>query len=207
MVQSNLLFHISQYVQASNKDVLPIVNLSNVIYLFDCGCGHSYIGRTTQRLGEGVKQHVPAGLTHSTTPKESMVTTRKKPGRPRKNNVDRDGDSMHAHVHVSAPISSRTRSKASVAPPSTDERALSVGSGVSAKLTLTSAKTDTAITRHLKNSLSCLEVVSKDVISHFSILARGRHLRHLCTLEAVFIARRKPELCAQKEYVHTLWLS
>ena len=92
----------------SNKDVLPIANLSNVIYLFDCGCGHSYIGRTTQRLGERVKQHVPAGLTHSTTPKESMVTTRKKPGRPRKNNVDRDGDSMHAHVHVSAPISSRT---------------------------------------------------------------------------------------------------
>ena len=36
--------------------------LSNAIYLFNCECGHGYVGRTSQRLEECIRQHVPVGL-------------------------------------------------------------------------------------------------------------------------------------------------
>ena len=50
-----------------NKDVLPAVELSNVIYLFNCACGHGYVGRTSQRLEERIRQHVPVSLVAKAT--------------------------------------------------------------------------------------------------------------------------------------------
>ena len=44
------------------KDRPPTESLSNVVYLFNCACGHSYVGRTMQRLEERIKQHVPMSL-------------------------------------------------------------------------------------------------------------------------------------------------
>ena len=44
------------------KDVLPVVSQSSVIYMFLCGCGHDYIGRTETQLGCRIKQHVPKWL-------------------------------------------------------------------------------------------------------------------------------------------------
>ena len=44
------------------KDRLPTESWSNVVYLFNCACGHSYVGRTMQRLEERIKQHVPKSL-------------------------------------------------------------------------------------------------------------------------------------------------
>ena len=49
-------------LNTSNKDVLPADHKSNVIYFFNCVCGHGYVGRTTQRLSERVGQHIPAAL-------------------------------------------------------------------------------------------------------------------------------------------------
>ena len=43
----------------SNKGVLPLIATSNVIYKFMCCCDNSYVGRTTQRLGSRIRQHVP----------------------------------------------------------------------------------------------------------------------------------------------------
>ena len=42
--------------------------------------------------------------------------------------------------------------------------------------------------------------------NQFSILAKGRKLFHLSTLEATLIKMLKPELCRQKEFVYTLKL-
>ena len=42
--------------------------------------------------------------------------------------------------------------------------------------------------------------------NQFSILAKGRTLCHLSTLEATLIKMLKPELCRQKEFVYTLKL-
>ena len=41
------------------KDVLPLTALSNLVYSFTCVCERRHIGKTTQRLSERIKQHVP----------------------------------------------------------------------------------------------------------------------------------------------------
>ena len=43
----------------ATKDVLPIQQKSNIIYQFNCGCGSSYIGRTSQSLAKRIQQHAP----------------------------------------------------------------------------------------------------------------------------------------------------
>jgi len=49
----------------TNKDVLPMHNLSNLVYSFTCVCERMYIGKTTQRLSERIKQHIPVALTNA----------------------------------------------------------------------------------------------------------------------------------------------
>ena len=52
-------------IHPCRKDVLPTEDLSNVIYLFTRGCGHRYVGRTSRRLGDRVKQRLPRKLINS----------------------------------------------------------------------------------------------------------------------------------------------
>ena len=61
----------------TNKDVLPMTYLSNVIYLFTCECDHRYIGRTTQRLGGRIEQHIPNKLVRTVTGTTKPVRTRR----------------------------------------------------------------------------------------------------------------------------------
>ena len=51
--------------QGSLKDQIPTHEKSNVIYLFTCRCGDRYVGKTTQRLENWIKQHLPARSTTS----------------------------------------------------------------------------------------------------------------------------------------------
>ena len=76
----------------------------------------------------------------------------------------------------------------------------------SATCALQPAKADTAITRHLKESLTCPSGVGKKVPSHFSVLAKGKSFLQLQYLEALFITFYRPSLCVQKEHVVTLAL-
>ena len=48
---------------------------SNVIYQFTCHCKGTYVGRTSQQLGERITQHIPAKLL-STPPPTSWQWTR-----------------------------------------------------------------------------------------------------------------------------------
>ena len=69
------------------------------------------------------------------------------------------------------------------------------------------AKSDSGITRHLKTSSKCRDVVCRSSItSRFKVIARARNARHLGFLEALFIGWYTPELCAQKKFVRTLGL-
>ena len=168
----------------NRKDVLSANNLSNVVYLFGCVCGHSYVGRTTQRLGERIRQHIPAEMTnHVATHAVSPV--RKKRGRPRK----------------SSPTTLRRSQRLAQ-----KEQVLSAVKPDLPAVQMAICKSDSAITRHLKSSTSCLNAVCGDVNGCFKILAGGRNLYHLSILEALFIARLKPGLCAQKEHVKNLQL-
>ena len=44
---------------ATNQNVLPALQKSNVIYQFSCHCDSRYVGRTSQKLQDRIKQHVP----------------------------------------------------------------------------------------------------------------------------------------------------
>ena len=60
-----------------------------------------------------------------------------------------------------------------------------------------------AIGQHLLNNEKCASHYDDN---QFSILAKGRTLFHLSTLEATFIKILQSELCRQKEFVCTLKL-
>ena len=47
---------------ATKKDVLPAHHRNNVIYQFVCDCDSWYVGRTSQRLQERIKQHVSRSI-------------------------------------------------------------------------------------------------------------------------------------------------
>ena len=49
-------------LSATNKDVLPALQKSNVIYQFSCHYDSRYVGRTSQRLQDRIKQHVPKSI-------------------------------------------------------------------------------------------------------------------------------------------------
>ena len=47
---------------ATNKDVLPALQTGNVIYQFSFHCDSRYVGSTSQRLQDRIKQHVPKSI-------------------------------------------------------------------------------------------------------------------------------------------------
>ena len=58
-----LVYSTRSVLPSSNKDVLPTLSKSNVIYKYSCRCDAAYVGRTSQRLCDRAKQHVPTKLT------------------------------------------------------------------------------------------------------------------------------------------------
>ena len=68
---------------------------------------------------------------------------------------------------------------------------------------LRGAKTDSAITRHLKEHPEC---IAEGLRSRFRIVARGRSQTHLDVLEALYIQSLSPALCCQKDFVRVLSL-
>ena len=139
LAKPRIVFTTRKAFTVGGKDVLPIFSQSNVIYDFTCRCGRAYVGRTTQRLGDRAKQHIPDKLLQ--TP---ALRSAKQP-----------------------------------------------------------CKADSGITKHLKQSNSCIEPTLRD---NFKIIAKGRNEDHLEVLEAIFIRRNKPDLCLQKEHTRTLAL-
>ena len=61
-VEPRLILNTRQLLPAIKKDVLPSHHHNNVIYQFVCHCGGRYVGRTSQRLEERIKQHVPRSI-------------------------------------------------------------------------------------------------------------------------------------------------
>ena len=59
VVETRVVFTTKPLLSATKKDVLPAYHHNNVIYQFVCHCDSRYVGRTSQRLQERIKQHVP----------------------------------------------------------------------------------------------------------------------------------------------------
>ena len=67
-VEPRVVFTTRQLLPATKKDVLPSHHQNNVIYQFVCHCDSRYVGRTSQRLEERIKQHIPKSITNPPTP-------------------------------------------------------------------------------------------------------------------------------------------
>ena len=80
-VSPHLIFSSQCMLSAAKKDVLPANQRSMVIYEYVCHCGSRYVGRTTQRLQERIKQHVPKAIRQKTTLTLEQGTHRSQPTR------------------------------------------------------------------------------------------------------------------------------
>ena len=58
-VKPRAVFTTRQLLPPTKKDVLPSHHCSYLVYLFVCHCDSRYVGRTSQRLQEHIKQHIP----------------------------------------------------------------------------------------------------------------------------------------------------
>ena len=57
-VKQRVIFTSLPFFPAIKKDMLPASLLSNVVYNFLCHCDNRYVGRTSQRLQDRIRQHI-----------------------------------------------------------------------------------------------------------------------------------------------------
>ncbi|CAH8502173.1 unnamed protein product [Dicrocoelium dendriticum] len=55
-----IVFHNNPLLTKPLKDRLPPLTRSMIIYQYSCSCGAQYVGRTTRRLSQRVREHIPA---------------------------------------------------------------------------------------------------------------------------------------------------
>ena len=135
------VFFTRKMLPTVRKDVVPTKQHGMVVYQYVCRCDCRYVGRTSQRPQDRIKQHIPKTIKNQAQPDRALFQSN----------------------HTSTP----------------------------------------AIGQHLVNNEKRASYYDDN---QFSILAKGRTLFYLSTLEATFIKMLIPELCRQKEFVYTLKL-
>ena len=65
-----------QFLPAAQKDVLLASHQSNIVYQFLCHCNSRYVGRTSQRLQQRIKQHVPKTIFQRLTSQDRSTLAR-----------------------------------------------------------------------------------------------------------------------------------
>ena len=75
-VQPRVVFSTNQLLPAPQKDVLPASYKSNVIYQFSCHCDSRYVGRTSQRLQDRIKQHVSKSIRSGISSQKRILPSR-----------------------------------------------------------------------------------------------------------------------------------
>ena len=66
-VSTRLVFTSKRMLPVARKDVLPAIQKSFIIYEFQCHCDSRYVGRTSQRLQDRIKQLVSPWLQQQMT--------------------------------------------------------------------------------------------------------------------------------------------
>ena len=61
-VKPRVVYNTRVMLPSAKKDCVPTTQKSCVVYEFLCRCEARYVGRTTQRLADRIKQHVPASI-------------------------------------------------------------------------------------------------------------------------------------------------
>ena len=57
-----MVYSTRAMLPSAKKDSVPTTQKSCVVYEFSCRCEARYVGRTTQRLADRIKQHVPTSI-------------------------------------------------------------------------------------------------------------------------------------------------
>ena len=68
-----IVYSTNELLFAANKDVLPALQKSNVIYQFSCHCDSWDVGRTSQSLQNRIKQHVPKSIHSCSSSQKSLL--------------------------------------------------------------------------------------------------------------------------------------
>ena len=74
-ITTRVVFTAKRMLPTSRKDVLPSTLKSSVVYEYSCHCDSRYVGRTSQRLQDRIKQHVPVWI------RQGKTVQRDQPGR------------------------------------------------------------------------------------------------------------------------------
>ena len=82
-VKPRAVYNTRVMLPSAKKDSVPTTQKSCVVYEFSCRCEARYVGRTTQRLADRIKQHVPTSIRTKNT------TTREQPPRMCKNSISK----------------------------------------------------------------------------------------------------------------------
>ena len=76
-MEPRVVYSTNELFPATNKDVLPALQNSNVIYQFSCHCDSQYVGRTSQRLQDRIKQHVLKSIRSCSTSQKRLLPARR----------------------------------------------------------------------------------------------------------------------------------
>ena len=68
VVNPRIVYSTRRALPSIQKDCVPTNQIISVIYEFRCKCDSGYVGRTNQRLGDRIKQHVPSNIRNKTAP-------------------------------------------------------------------------------------------------------------------------------------------
>ena len=72
----NQVLFTNELLSVTNKDVLPALKKSNRIYQFSCHCDRRYVGRTSQRLQNRIKYHVPKSIRSCSSSQKRLLPAR-----------------------------------------------------------------------------------------------------------------------------------
>ena len=73
-VESRVFYSTNELLSVANKDVLPALQKSNAIYQFLCHCGSQYVGRTSKKLVDRIKQHVHKSICFCSSSQKRILT-------------------------------------------------------------------------------------------------------------------------------------
>ena len=72
----HVVYPTNELLSATNKDILPTLQKNNVIYQLSCHCNSRYVGRTSQRLQNRIKQHVLGFIRTCSFPQKRLLHAR-----------------------------------------------------------------------------------------------------------------------------------
>ena len=75
-VEPRIVYTTRLLLPAAQKDVLPALYQSNIVYQFLCHCDNRYVGRTSQRPQQRIKQHVPKTILQGLTSQDRSLFAR-----------------------------------------------------------------------------------------------------------------------------------